>query len=110
GTRRIGLSGGGARSVLWPQIFADVFGCEVSVTDRAEHAGLLGVLVTTGRALGWQKGWLPPRGAAAEEKVYRPEDRARGVYDRLYGVFRGLYPALRGSFAGLARIETEDRA
>lgn len=45
------LTGGAARSRLWPQILADVLGCPVSVPDHTETAAL-GAAVLAGQAAG----------------------------------------------------------
>jgi xylulokinase len=108
--RRLSLSGGGARSPLWPHVFADVFGCEVTVSERASIAGLIGAFVIAARGLGWLDGWLPPQECMGRETVFRPRAENQAVYDRQYGVFRGLYPALRGSFAALAKLDSTDRS
>jgi xylulokinase len=107
--RTISLSGGGARSPLWPQIFADAFDCEVTVADRAGQPGLTGVAVIVARALGWQEGYLPPI-TRRKDRVFRPDPRNRGAYESAYGVFCGLYPALRQSYAALATRDTEGRS
>jgi sugar (pentulose or hexulose) kinase len=56
------LTGGAARSALWPQILADVLGCPVSLPDHAESAAL-GAAVLAGCGAG----------------VLRPGDRADGA-------------------------------
>ena len=107
--RRLSLSGGGARSPLWPQIFADVFEREVSVADHSMHSSLIGAYVIAGKALGWQDGYLPPP-SATEGVVFRPVVENRRPYEKAYAAFRGLYPALRQSFAALADVDSEDRS
>ncbi len=104
---RISLSGGGARSTLWPQVFADVFGCPVVVPSGAEDAGLVGAFVIGAKAMGWLSDYVPP--AREEAAVFDPVAGRKAAYDAAYGVFRGLYPALRGSFAALEKARAGDR-
>ncbi len=108
--RRLSLSGGGARSPLWPQIFADVFDCDVSVAANARSPGLVGAFVIGGKALGWQNDYLPPRESEAADTVFRPVADSRRACQRAYAAFRGLYPALRKSFAALTDMVTVDRS
>jgi len=49
--RQVLLSGGAARSRLWPQILADVLGCPVSLAGQTESAAL-GAAILAGRAAG----------------------------------------------------------
>ena len=49
--RQVLLSGGAARSRLWPQILADVLGCPVTVAGQSESAAL-GAAILAGRAAG----------------------------------------------------------
>jgi autoinducer-2 kinase len=49
--RQVLLSGGAARSTLWPQILADVLGCQVDVAGHTESAAL-GAAILAGRAAG----------------------------------------------------------
>ena len=53
------LSGGAARSRLWPQILADVLGCRVSVAGQTETAAL-GAAILAGRAAGVLPDGTPP--------------------------------------------------
>ena len=45
------LSGGGARSALWPQMFADCLGVPISVAE-AEETGALGAALGAGVGVG----------------------------------------------------------
>ena len=45
------LSGGGSRSLIWPQIFADVLGVPVSVA-RSRETGALGAAIAAGTGVG----------------------------------------------------------
>jgi len=84
------LTGGAARSTLWPQILADVLGGPVSVPDHVESAAL-GAAVLAGRGAGVL---LP--GAAADDKsgagrespgpgrVAYPSPAGQQAYDLLY--------------------------
>ena len=84
------LTGGAARSTLWPQILADVLGRPVSVPDHVESAAL-GAAVLAGRGAGVL---LPgaaaddPPGAGRESpgpgRVSYPSPAGQQAYDLLY--------------------------
>ena len=91
----IRLGGGGARSKLWRQIQADVYGREVA-TVRAEEGAAYGAAILAGVGAG---AW--PSVDAACEAVVSVADRLKhdaasaGLLDKQYARFRMIYPALR---------------
>ena len=95
------LSGGGAKSCLWAQIFADIFQCEVLVLENAEDVGSIGAAVICGKALGWYADYHLPAEFLKVEKRYIPQEKHKQLYDGLYAVFRRLYPGLMESWSAL---------
>jgi xylulokinase len=92
---RIRLGGGGARSPLWRQIQADVYGRAVEIVE-AEEGGAYGAALLAGVGGGlWQDV------DAACEAVVRVAVRVESdtataaLMNRRYEMFRALYPALR---------------
>jgi xylulokinase len=91
----IRLGGGGARSHLWRQIQADIYGHEVE-TVEAEEGAAYGVALLAGVSAGH---W--PSVDAACDAVVRTRERvapgaaAAKVLDQHYQAYRKLYPALR---------------
>lgn len=97
----IRLGGGGARSSLWRQIQADVYGHEVELVE-AEEGAAYGAALLAGVG-----GGVWPSVDAACGAVVRIADRVSpepanvDLLDRQYQAFRLLYPALRGVTARL---------
>lgn len=91
----IRLGGGGARSTLWRQIQADVYGRAVEIVE-AEEGGAYGAALLAGVGGGvW-----PSVDAACEEVVrvasrINPNADSVALMNRQYDMFRALYPALR---------------
>jgi xylulokinase len=89
------LGGGAARSALWRQIQADVYGREVT-TVEAEEGAAYGAALLAGVGSG---AW--PTVDAACERVVRvaavisPQPSAVEIMDQQYEAYRALYPALR---------------
>jgi xylulokinase len=100
---QVRASGGGARSTLWRQIQADVFGTElvlVNVTEGAAYGAALLAAVGAGVF------------ASVDEAVIqtvRVVDRTVPIvdnvehYEKLYPIYRSLYPALQSTFRALTR-------
>ena len=94
--------GGGARSDVWCQIFADVLGRTIEqvadpVNANARGAGLLAAV-----ALGELTfDEVPERVQVA--RSYPPDPAVNGLYDELFGEFTGLYRRNRKAHARLNR-------
>lgn len=92
----IRLGGGGARSPLWRQIQADVYGMPVEIV-QAEEGAAYGAAILAGVGGG---AW--PSVDAATQSVVRVKEKiaplAKNValLDQQYAEYRLLYPALRG--------------
>ena len=97
------VSGGGARSAVWRQIFADVFGVPLVVVKALEGAAYGAALLA-----GVGGGVWPDVPAAAEQTVelgerVEPGEHA-GAYEAAYRLYRDLYPTLRPVFARQAAL------
>jgi xylulokinase len=90
---RIRLGGGGARSPLWQQIQADVYGHAVELL-AAEEGGAFGAALLAGVGV---NAWPTVESAcAATVKVSREiTPRNAGEMAAAYDTFRRMYPALR---------------
>mgnify|MGYP001174152859 FL=1 len=97
------VSGGGARSAVWRQIFADVFGVPLVVVKALEGAAYGAALLA-----GVGGGVWPDVPTAAEQTVElgeRVEPGANaGAYEAAYRLYRDLYPILKPFFARQAEI------
>mgnify|MGYP001568878556 CR=1 FL=1 len=98
----LSLVGGGARSRLWPQIFANMFNCRVHVLANPEEVGARGAAIIAGKALGWHSDYVPA-GYFPVQTTYEPDPTAVVRYNQLFEVFRDLYPVLQPAFARLAQ-------
>ncbi|HET6177110.1 MAG TPA: xylulokinase [Candidatus Sulfotelmatobacter sp.] len=93
--RSIRLGGGGARSALWRQIQADIYGHEVELVE-AEEGAAYGAAILAGVGA---KLW--PSGDAACEAVIRVKQRVPAQPDVVaqmsgsYAAYRRVYPATR---------------
>jgi len=94
--------GGGSRSPVWCQIFADVLQRDVLVVREPEST-CLGSGMLAAAAVGLhgsiQEAATAMSGTAAR---YTPDPSRTHKYDALYAVYRDIYPCLRELFGRLA--------
>jgi len=96
----VNLIGGGAKSPLWCQIFADVLGRPVRQVEDPIHANIRGAAFLGAIGL---KRLDPDRipDCVRIERTYEPEPANRTVYDELFEVFLELYKRNRSLYARL---------
>ena len=90
------LAGGGSKSPLWRQIFADVFNMPVVTLDGAGEGSGFGAAIVAGVGCGLF-------GSVAEiserlniKSVTEPIGENVSVYDDVYEKYCGLYARLKG--------------
>jgi len=82
--------GGGAKSPLWRQIFADVTGVRV-LAPRILETGTLGAAILAGVGVGLYPGVAQAAERLVEiESEHPPDPRWRERYDRMYCLYREL--------------------
>jgi len=89
------LSGGGARSAFWSQLFADVFATRVA-TLACQEGSAYGAAILAQVGTG-QFASVPEacRAIIREERTLLPRPHEAQIYRRAHEVYRALYPALR---------------
>jgi len=91
----IRLGGGGARSVLWRQIQADVYGQPVEIL-AAEEGAAFGAALLAGVGTGvWSSVDEACEGAVRVSAQIEPDKASASLMDVQYTRFRAIYPALR---------------
>jgi xylulokinase len=93
--RQIRLGGGGARSPLWRQIQADVYGSEVEIL-AAEEGAAYGAAILAGVGAGYWSSIDQACDAVVRVATrVQPDRNACSVMQRNYQQYRRIYPALR---------------
>jgi xylulokinase len=93
--KTIRLGGGGARSSLWRQIQADVYGQQVETVEAEEGAAYGAAILAGIGAMAW------PSVAAACDAVVRitgnttPNSADSLVMNKAYAGYRRMYPAMK---------------
>jgi len=88
------LVGGAARSMVWPQIFADVTGFPVRTVEQDVKTPLDDALLA-----GMGTGLIDRPEVLLDWLTYRepvqPRDERKAVYDRLFQEYKALYESLK---------------
>jgi xylulokinase len=103
--RNVRLSGGGAKSPFWHQLFADIFGVQVTTLQTQEgsaYGAALLALVGIG-----EYGSVREACAAVIKEVEskRPEPGAEAFYAQAYGIYASLYPALKQVYQRIGQLD-----
>jgi xylulokinase len=96
------LVGGGARSGLWRQLQADIFGVTAHRTS-ADEGPAYGAALLAGLAAGVYATPADALGLVQKrEDVTEPDGAAAARYDELHAIYGPMYQALRGGMLSLA--------
>jgi len=99
--RNIRLGGGGARSPLWRQIQADVYGHEVEIVETEEGAAYGAALLAGVGGKVWSTVEEACERSVSVISSVRPDSQAAAIMQRQYEAYRALYPALKPIFEKL---------
>lgn len=100
---QVRASGGGARSALWRQILADVFGTEIALVNVTEGAAYgAALLAGVGAGLYHDVPGACARTIRVVDQV-APGENAR-IYADYYPIYRSLYPSLASQFKAVSAV------
>ncbi|MEP6925939.1 MAG: xylulokinase [Pyrinomonadaceae bacterium] len=95
---KIRLGGGGAKSALWRQIQADVYGQAVE-TIEAEEGAAFGAAILAGVGAGaWETVDEACRKTIRVSEIIEPNVDSVKLFDRQFEIYQSLYPALNQVF------------
>jgi xylulokinase len=98
----IKASGGGARSALWRQMQADLFGCDVVTTEGAAEGGAFGAALVAGVGVGvWADAVEAAKSCRAVTRE-TPDAAGAAAMREAFAIYAGLYDDLSGAFSALS--------
>jgi xylulokinase len=100
--REIRMVGGGARSSVWCQIYADVLGCTVHQVRDPAWANIRGAALLGYLSIG-SIGIQDLQRGSTVAQTFRPGHDAVGSYDRLFEEFLRLHRSIRSASRRAAR-------
>lgn len=95
---KIILSGGGAKSEVWRQMAADIFGLPVVTISGSGEGGAYGAALVAGVGLGLWKDLVEAAGNPVEETRNLPDPDTQAIYEKVYRLYDALYPSLKPCF------------
>jgi xylulokinase len=98
---QVRVSGGGAKSLVWRQIMADVLGVELVTVNTTEGAAYGAALLASVGA-GAFKSVAAACEAAIQVTGRTTPSPAMEKYQQIYPRYRALYPALKATFEALS--------
>ncbi|MGI9174395.1 MAG: xylulokinase [Rhodothermales bacterium] len=101
---QVRISGGGARSAVWRQLIADVFGTELVTVGTTEGAAYGAALLAGVGADVWPSVEAACADVVEVKDPVRPDPHIHEQYEAVYAAYRALYPALRSSFEALSNL------
>lgn len=107
---RVIASGGGARSPLWLQLQADIFGRSIHTTDGIEHA-CRGAAIAAGVGIGLYPGFHEACSNLIHEREggVEPVARHAAVYEEAYDRYRRAYQNTRELMGAAGEYSVERR-
>ena len=103
--RQIRLSGGGARSALWRQVQADIYG-STCVMVRTEEGPAYGAAILAAVGVGrYTSVRQACEAIVGTTRTIKPVPAAKRAYARYYRQYRRLYPALKDEFPRIAKLQ-----
>jgi xylulokinase len=102
---RLTLVGGGAKSALWAQMAADIFGVPVRVHRTPREATSLGAALTAGVGIGWYRDFAEAARQIRIQREVLPDKANAGLYRRHCELYRTLYPRMKEIFQDIYRFQ-----
>ena len=87
--------GGGAKSELWMQIYADVLGVNIETVGEPQHSGARGAALIAAIGLGAYPDFASVRDAVKVTGVFTPREKNRQIYDEAFVTFKETYQRLK---------------
>lgn len=103
--RQVRLSGGGAKSGLWRQIVADVFGLPVCIPNSTEGPAFGAAILAAVGAGAYSSVDEACRALIAITEEVNPIPENIETYNQYYKVYQGLYGALQHTFKDIAKLQ-----
>ncbi|HMF78080.1 MAG TPA: xylulokinase [Bryobacteraceae bacterium] len=99
------LSGGGAKSPFWHQLFADIFDQRVATLETQEGTAYGAALLAAIGAGEYSSAVEICRTAVKEVDLKEPDRKAAGFYRKRYAIYKSLYPALQPAFGAIGELD-----
>ncbi|MCC5801765.1 xylulokinase [Rossellomorea vietnamensis] len=98
--------GGGAKSQVWRQILADIYGLDVYVPGQLDEATSMGAAIAGGVGVGLLKDFSVAKDWLKRSSVHSPNPNDQMKYQEFYPIFEKAYDQLVMVYAQLNQFES----
>ena len=106
--KAIRLIGGGAKSEVWRNILANIYGKRLEVLRMQGEATSYGAAIAAGVGVGLFKDYEIAAKIIKKEKDYHATKEVHQRYSRFFDFYKSLYSQLKPSFHSLRQIITKE--
>ncbi len=89
------LAGGGAKSGLWPDILASIFGLTARVHKTPGETTSLGAAIAAGVGIGLFQGYAEAASVVSARSTHVPNPAWQKVYPEVYAIYADIYERIR---------------
>lgn len=101
--RSLMLTGGGAKSGLWPQMLADMMGVPARVHAAAGEATSIGAAIAAGVGIGMFASYAEGARTVQAKATYTPDGDTGKAYAQVYPLYASLYGRLKPVFDAISQ-------
>ncbi len=105
---QLNIIGGGAKSDIWCQIFADITNRTIRRVADPQQAGAKGVALLASMSLGYIKSFEDIKGYIKIDRSFFPASENRKIYDRLFTEFKNIYRQNKKWYARMNKASLEN--
>ena len=100
---QLNIVGGGAKSDVWCQIFADITNRVINQVENPHHAGAKGIALLASKSLGYIDSFDDIKKYIKIKRSFYPNPDNRELYDRLFKEFKNIYKQNKSWYARMNR-------
>ncbi len=100
--RSLMLTGGGAKSGLWPEMLASIIGVDARVHAAAGEATSLGAAIAAGVGVGMFESYAAGAKTVQARAHFSPDPALAQAYEKVYPVYASIYERVKPIFDEIA--------
>lgn len=100
--RSLMITGGGAKSGLWPQLLSSMIGVEARVHAAAGEATSLGAAIAAGVGVGMFADYAQGAETVRAKAAFQPDAAQARAYEQIYPVYAAIYDRVKPIFDEIA--------
>ena len=102
------LTGGGARSGLWPDMLASIFDLTTKVHQSPGETTSLGAAIAAGVGVGLFEGYSQAAAMVSARSTHAPVPQWRQAYKEIYPIYADIYGRIKPLNDRIANLKIGD--